>query len=263
MPTIILKSARVFYREQGAGPAMLMLHANPGDSQDFEAVVPTLAKEYRVIALDWPGYGQSPFSGNPSEASASALYETLKDFISALGLTQFFLLGSSVGGNAAARYAIDFPKNVRGLILVAPGGFTKHNFLTRTFCRLQGSRFALPPKLWARAYLKQRTKTSLKMLERAGSIQTSSLSKQINQAVWRSFVRPDHDLTVTAANIKSPTLLLFGKFDLAIPAKKDGVLASQCIPAAQYFVFPCGHAPYAELPEMFLDALLPFCRLAV
>jgi pimeloyl-ACP methyl ester carboxylesterase len=262
MPSINLKSGRVFYRELGEGPVMLMLHANPGDSRDFSAVMPTLAKEFRVIALDWPGYGQSPFSGNPADASASAYYEVLKDFISLLDLTQLFLIGSSVGGNAAARYAIDFPANVRGLILVAPGGFTNHNFLTRSFCKLQGSRFALPPRIWARSYLRRRTKTSLEMIERAGREQASSSSKKVNQAIWRSFIRSDHDLRLESANIKSPTLLLFGQFDLAIPANKDGVVARQCIPGAKFVILPCGHASYAELPEMFLDELLPFCRLA-
>jgi|TARA_Y100000589_G_scaffold112457_5_gene106908 pimeloyl-ACP methyl ester carboxylesterase len=38
----------------------LLLHANPGDSRDFEAVSAALADYGRVIALDWPGYGRCP-----------------------------------------------------------------------------------------------------------------------------------------------------------------------------------------------------------
>lgn len=37
-----------------------MLHANPGASRDFDAIAPALAKNHRVLRLDWPGYGGSP-----------------------------------------------------------------------------------------------------------------------------------------------------------------------------------------------------------
>ncbi len=59
MPSINLSTGTVNYSEHGAGVPLVLLHANPGDSQDFEAVIPALAKQYRVLALDWPGNGQS------------------------------------------------------------------------------------------------------------------------------------------------------------------------------------------------------------
>lgn len=43
----------------GEGPPLLLLHANPGDHRDYDAVIPALAARFRVIALDWPGYGAS------------------------------------------------------------------------------------------------------------------------------------------------------------------------------------------------------------
>jgi pimeloyl-ACP methyl ester carboxylesterase len=262
MPSVILNGGSVFYREQGHGPAVLMLHANPGDSRDFDAIAPSLAKQYRVLALDWPGYGRSPFLGDTRNASATLFYAVLKDFVAALGLRQVVLIGNSVGGNAAARFAIEFPEKVLGLILVAPGGFTDHNFLTRLFCQLQGSRLALSPHIWARTYLKRRTKTSLEMIDRASDIQATTLCKRVNQAIWRSFLQPDHDLRLKSVYIKAPTLLLFGKFDVAIPARKDGAVANRCIPGAKLVVLPCGHAPFAEMPEAFLGAVLPFCQIA-
>jgi pimeloyl-ACP methyl ester carboxylesterase len=57
------------------------------------------------------------------------------------------IIGNSLGGNVAARLAIESRAKVRGLVLVSPGGFTPHNPITRAFCRLQGSRFALPAAL--------------------------------------------------------------------------------------------------------------------
>jgi pimeloyl-ACP methyl ester carboxylesterase len=45
---------------RGDGPVILLLHANPGSADDFAGVVGELAARYRVIAVDWPGYGASP-----------------------------------------------------------------------------------------------------------------------------------------------------------------------------------------------------------
>ena len=55
MPEIQLSCGTVHYSESGAGTPMLLLHANPGDARDFEAVIPALSQRYRVIAMDWPG----------------------------------------------------------------------------------------------------------------------------------------------------------------------------------------------------------------
>ena len=92
-----------------------------------------------------------------------------------------------VGGNAAARLAIEAPASVRGLVLVAPGGFTPHNFVTRMFCKLQGSRFSLPPRLFAGLYLKHRTPTVRGMLHRAATVQSEAARIALNRAMWRSF----------------------------------------------------------------------------
>ena len=55
----------------GRGRPLLLLHANPGDSRDYEAVVPALSGMFRVHALDWPGYGLSA-ANCPDDLSASA-----------------------------------------------------------------------------------------------------------------------------------------------------------------------------------------------
>jgi pimeloyl-ACP methyl ester carboxylesterase len=59
MPFIHLSTDSVHYIEQGQGLPLVLLHANPGDYQDFEAIIPALAQNYRVLAIDWPGYGLS------------------------------------------------------------------------------------------------------------------------------------------------------------------------------------------------------------
>jgi pimeloyl-ACP methyl ester carboxylesterase len=260
MPLIRLSTGDIHYREYGQGVPLVLLHANPGDSQDFDAIIPELSKTYRVIALDWPGYGQSSLPPRPETSGVLLFYNILLEFLAELALPPAYFIGNSIGGNAAARLASQFPERVRGLVLVAPGGFTPHNVITRSFCKLQGSRFSFSPYRFASLYLKHRSPTTAAMLQRASTEQATTERRALNRAMWRSFAEPENDLRESAQNIKAPTLLLFGKKDPAISANKDGKVAAQCIPSAQYVVLPCGHAPFAEVPELFLAQVQPFLQ---
>jgi len=258
MPSMIISSGSVHYSEYGQGEPLVLLHANPGDSQDFEAVIPALSKNYRVLALDWPGYGQSTMPQQPELATVLLFYKALREFLVGLALPSALFIGNSIGGNAAARLAIESPELVRGLVLVSPGGFTPHNFISRTFCKVQGSRFSITPYRFASMYLKQRTPTAEAMLQRASTMQATRSCIALNRSMWRSFARPENDLRQIAQSIKAPTFLLFGKHDPAISANKDGKVAAQSIPSAELVVLPCGHASFAEVPELFLAEVEPF-----
>ena len=258
MPSIKLPTGSVHYTEHGRGVPLVLLHANPGDSKDFEAVVPALSKTYRVLALDWPGYGQSALPQQPEWVGVLFFYQVLREFLAALALPPACFIGNSLGGNAAARLAAESPELVRGLVLVAPGGFTTPGLVSRNFCKLQGSRFSLSPRRFASLYLKHRTATTRAMLERASTTQAEAPRITLNRAVWRGFATPDNDLRTVASKIKAPTLLLFGKHDPVIPAGKDGRVAARCIPSAQFKALPCGHASFAEVPELFLEEVQPF-----
>lgn len=261
MPAVQLPLGNVHYQEAGQGTPLVLLHANPGDCRDFAAVMPALAKNFRVLTLDWPGYGRSSLTKDPATVTVEDIYQTLRAFLDALALGPAVFIGNSVGGNAAARLAIESPERVRALVLVSPGGFTQHNVITRTFCRLQGSRFSLSPRRFAGLYLKKRTPTTEAMLERAATVQREPIPQALNRALWRSFLEPAHDLRERAAQLKVPTLLVFGAKDPAIPAKTDGKVAARLLPNARIEILDCGHASFAEVPAPFLAVVEPFTHL--
>jgi pimeloyl-ACP methyl ester carboxylesterase len=258
MPIVTLPSGDLHYLESGRGAPLILLHANPGDSRDFDAVLPTLAGNYRVLALDWPGYGGSVLHCAGTTVNAGFFCQVLRDFLAALDLPPALIVGNSLGGNVAARLAIESPGQVRGLVLVSPGGFTRHTPVTRAFCRLQGSRFALSPRAFAGWYLKHRTPVVRAMLERAATSQAAAESLALSRSVWRGFIEPENDLRARAASITAPTLLVFGARDPVISARRDGRLAVELIPRGKLVVMPSGHAPFAEMPEAFLAEVLPF-----
>lgn len=259
MPKVTLSTGPVFFESRGEGPPLVLLHANPGDHRDYAAVIPALAERFRVIALDWPGYGASAPPADVDAVSIPSLVGVLREFLDALALASAILIGNSVGGTVAARFAIESPERVRALVLVAPGGFTPHSWLTRRFCEWQGSRWALSPALFARLYLRHRPPAVQAMLARAATQHATPACRALNRALWRRFALPESDLRETARALSVPTLLLFGTHDPAIPAARDGAVAARTVPGAGFVALPCGHAPFAEVPERFLaevDAFL-------
>lgn len=260
MPRINLPSGPVNFQDHGRGAPIVLLHANPGDSRDFSAIMPVLSEHYRVIALDWPGYGGSPAPAAPLRASAMFFYDVLIAFIKALDLPPALFIGNSVGGYAAARLAIEAPQQVAGLMLVAPAGFTPQNLLTRQFCTLQSSVFSLPPLWFARLYLRRTNALVKQALQRASTEQAKPEAVRVNRGVWKSFNSPDYSLRERAKHINQPTLLVFGKYDPVIPVRTDGKLAARRIAHANLYIAPTGHIPFLEDPEDFLLNTLPFIK---
>ena len=86
MPSVNLSTGPVHYHDSGQGTPVVLLHANPGDSQDFEAVIPVLSKDHRVLALDWPGYGQSTVPIHPEQANVLLYYKVLCEFLTMANL---------------------------------------------------------------------------------------------------------------------------------------------------------------------------------
>ena len=59
------RAGEVAYSDAGGGPVVVLLHATLHDRHDFDAIVPGLRDDHRVIALDWPGHGDSPAPSRP------------------------------------------------------------------------------------------------------------------------------------------------------------------------------------------------------
>lgn len=250
---------------RGAGPLIVALHANPGDGRDFDAVVGSLAQGNTVAVADWPGYGDS-VAVDPARVTAPALAQILDVVLDAIltrvGQRTAVLIGNSVGGYAALCQAVEHPERVRALVLIAPGGFTRHTPMTRAFCHLMGS------PAWARwlagplatAYTWRRTETSRAALGRAYALQRDPRRLSVYCAIWKSFLEPEHDLRRRVASLGVPVLLTWGWGDPVLPRFGDGRRAARLIPDARAHSFWSGHEPHAEVPDRWLAAVCPFLR---
>ena len=104
------------YRKTGdsSGPVLVLLHALGEDASDWDEVAGTLSNRYRVLALDQRGHGQSEYT---ALYSFELMRDDLRDFVDALGLEQFALMGHSMGGLVALLFAEEHPERVQRLAI--------------------------------------------------------------------------------------------------------------------------------------------------
>ncbi len=106
----------VHYRQAGTGPVLVMLHQSPQNSRMWLEQIEWLARDYRVLAPDLPGFGDSdPLEmDQPSIADLSA---ACHDWLDALEIEQCAVFGMHTGGIVAVHMGLDRPDRV-GLVLV-------------------------------------------------------------------------------------------------------------------------------------------------
>jgi pimeloyl-ACP methyl ester carboxylesterase len=105
----------------GVAP-LVLLHGFTGGRVDFADVIDDLARDRRVVAWDHRGHADSTNTGDPSSYTFDQLADDAAGVIDALGLERFHLLGHSMGGVVAQRYALAHPDQVRSLVLMDTAG---------------------------------------------------------------------------------------------------------------------------------------------
>ena len=114
--TLNLDAGQIHYADEGTGETVLMVHGTPMWSFLYRHLIHDLRDDYRVIALDKPGFGLSDrptdYGYTPAEQAA-----TLAAFIQALDLRDITLVVHDFGGPTGLSYALDHPQHVKRLVL--------------------------------------------------------------------------------------------------------------------------------------------------
>lgn len=121
---IEIDGVRLHYRDEGEGPAVVLLHANYASLFMWEPWVAALKNRYRVVRVDLPAHGLTgpDPSGNYTLERIQTLFEK---FVNARGLDRFVVVGTSIGGTVAMRYTADHPQRIERLVLISPGSLEK------------------------------------------------------------------------------------------------------------------------------------------
>lgn len=102
-------------------PPVVLLHGASGNLDDMQlALGERLAARYRVILIDRPGHGWSDRPDGRDDASPARQAALIHQALARIGVTRPVMLGHSWAGAVATAYALDFPGEVAGLVLLAP-----------------------------------------------------------------------------------------------------------------------------------------------
>jgi pimeloyl-ACP methyl ester carboxylesterase len=129
--TVEVGGTQLSYYQRGTGPDVVLLHGGMGSAEDFIPVIDTLAREFRVTAIDRPGFGLSHASADDATYPGNA--RQIAGVIRAIGLNRPILVGHSHGGGVSLQIAEEFVDLPAALVLLAPSWKpgTRGGFLNR------------------------------------------------------------------------------------------------------------------------------------
>lgn len=201
----------IYYESAGTGTPLLVLHGLGFDHTYFSPYLDTLAYKYRLIIIDMRGSGKSADS---SLVSLNQLALDVEAVRKSLGLDTFVLMGHSLGGLVAMKYATLFPEKLRALLLVAPNA---------AVATVDSAAVATPPKP------KDKRKA-----------QSSRYDKSFES----------YNLLPDLSKISTPALLLSAERD-PIPASAHIQIASALKRCTHITIKNAGHFIFADQPDAF------------
>lgn len=249
-----VQGMRIHYRDQGAGPALVLLHGSPNSLHTWEGWVAELRNEFRLISLDCPGNGLT--GPHPrAEYDAVALARVVEALAVELRLETFALAGNSKGGEVAWHYTLAYPERVEKLILVAAIGLPVDEPLPAVFRMLRWPLVGrLLAKLTPRAFVEgslrsaygDRSKVSRELVTRHYEL----IRRRGNRGAMRplALLPRVSPLWAHIGTIKAPTLILWGAEDRWILPKYAHAFG-EALPGSTVRIYEgLGHVPHEEDP---------------
>ncbi len=271
---VTVDGTRLHFVFRGAGQPVILIHGNPGSTQDWTRVFGPAGANYRVIAFDRPGHGRSerPKHGDTTvEVQARLLHDALNQ----LHIERPIVVGHSWGGALALIYAITYPKEVAGVVLVAPAVYESQDgvslltslpavpvigdavnlvltpLFAATFVRSELKKAFSPdpvPKNYLRHVLSEWTRSKK---VKAYSLDEASLNDSLKKFSPRY---PEIDV---------PLSILAGDSDLVVSEKQQAERLHKALPKSNLTVLPrTGHQIPFTHPQAVVDEIERVQRLS-
>ncbi len=256
---------RIRYVRRGSGPAVVLLHGIASSLYTWKDVLPGLAADHDVIALDFPGFGGSDV---PQALSAELLRASVIGLMDRLQVPSAALAGNSLGGAVASFVAARHPQRARHLVLIDAAGFrlapeTRPALLRYSAGPLGAALERLPrPRPIVGLALRQVFfDPSLVTRERLDEYEAPLLRPGAVRAVRSMLNAPATGAAEYEAllrGLRQPTLLIWGADDRWIPVADAERYASSIAGARKVVLPDCGHMPQEERPAETLRLIREF-----
>ena len=260
MPTIKIRDVKIYYEREGAGAPLLFISGLGGDHQVWAPVVERLKDRYGCIRFDNRGIGQSsrPRSGYAIPDQT----QDVRGLLDALSVSQVHIVGQSMGGMIAQNIALQRPRLVRSLVLLASSAAmdsrSNHFIRSRTVMqrRMTGYEYfqAIVPWFFGP-----------EMLSKPGFVESWARRaadhphpQSINAFSQLANGIAKFDGRAQLKDIRQPTLVMVGEHDILTPPYMSRVLA-EGIQGAELVVFPgLGHMCILEDTNAVIKQIATF-----
>lgn len=247
--------AGLAFHRGGTGPPLVLIHGIGSSHRVWDPVVAALAERFDVIAMDLPGFGESPPLAVGMEPHPAALAAAVADVLDDLGIAAPHVAGNSLGGWIALELAGIRP--TASLVLISPAGLWQGSTPLYNRISLRASRWL------ARHWVKPLSRLVNHSFGRALLLRQtlgrpSRLSADLARAmVWDMATSPAFDATldatldrhyVAAPGLDVPTTAAFGSRDLLLRRRSRHI--EQLPPGARLETLAgCGHVPMSDDPS--------------
>jgi branched-chain amino acid transport system permease protein len=253
MPFVQLSGLKMHYVVHGNGPeTILLVHGNLASLRWWEKLLPLLPDKYRVIAVDLRGCGQSEHTNDGYTVAQFA--QDIFQFVKAMNLTKFHLLGHSLGGQTSLFFAIEHPEYLQTLAIadsVPAAGYHLDDEARAFFEVLRTDKQVLREAMVNCMPYNQDQEFLDKVWEDAMGCAPQVFTENAESC---------HNTVIIdkVGGIDVPTLIMHGREDIIIPL--DSIETTiKAMPKAKVVIFEkSGHSPQIEVPIQFSQEYLSF-----
>jgi len=248
---VVVDGARLRFRDEGRGPAVLLVHGWTLDLEMWDPQVSALRDAFRLIRLDRRGHGLSPGIAAPERDS-----EDLAALCQHLGLTRVALLGMSQGVRAVLGFAARAPEQVQALILDGPppldSGSDPEVPLDQYAALVRTRGIEAFRHAWAHHALMQLRTAN----PDARALLAAMLARYAGDDLRQPASRAEPAARLRIDSLTVPTLVLSGEHDLAGRKRAARQLTARLSDAEFAEIPGAGHLPNLDSP----DAYSKLCR---
>ena len=261
---------KIHVTECGAGDPVVMLHGGgPGASgmSNFRSNLASLSARFRLIVIDQPGFGRSSKSLPEGESYWKTAALVVKEVLASSGLTKTHLVGNSLGGGTALRFALDYPEATDRLVLMGPGGGAVNIFTPGDIARgvnLAVQRFYQEPttermREFADFMVFDPKTATEELVEERLQAATDPESMAFMRTLFTALATdPEAELWKQVDKIENRTLLIWGREDRVLPFDSSLLMFHRMKDVRLVAFSECGHWVQSEKQQEFDRLVLDF-----
>jgi pimeloyl-ACP methyl ester carboxylesterase len=265
---VAARGARIRFVDAGSGPPLLLVHDYLASRAAWDEVLDDLARSFRVLVPDLPGFGESekPPPGRYAYG-CEAFAESLVDLVASAGLGRVAVCGLGMGGSVALTMAAKHPHVVERLVLVSPHVYPARPELASRLAGLPVIGPLVFKQLYGRtlfrAYFRDRiyapfSRFPVDRIDLHFELFNGPAAREAAYATMMA-MQDTRPLIASVPRVSAPALIVWGRADRQTPVEHGRRLARE-LRGARFEVLECGHSPPEECARDFVEAVRAFLR---